>query len=84
MQALQKSRSFFVKLSPIFFQFCHVTGLRREVTEQDRAQLEYVMPLIQSGLNKTAKAFSDCIAVKDIVTSWYAGNISVFCHSFAC
>lgn len=50
--------------------FFHVTGLRREVTEQDRAQLEYVMPLIQSGLNKTAKAFSDCIAVKDTVTSW--------------
>ena len=50
-------------------------GLRREVTEQDRAQLEYVMPLIQSGLNKTAKAFSDCIAVKDTLTSWYAVNI---------
>lgn len=48
-----------------------LNGLRREVTEQDRAQLEYVMPLIQSGLNKTAKAFSDCIAVKDIVTSWW-------------
>jgi len=48
-----------------------LNGLRREVTEQDRAQLEYVMPLIQSGLNKTAKAFSDCIAVKDTVTSWW-------------
>ncbi|XP_068734248.1 HAUS augmin-like complex subunit 5 isoform X2 [Montipora capricornis] len=48
-----------------------LNGLRREVTEQDRAQLEYVMPLIQNGLTKTSRAFSDCIAVKDTVTSWW-------------
>lgn len=48
-----------------------LNGLRREVTEQDRAQLEYVMPLMQNGLTKTSRAFSDCIAVKDTVTSWW-------------
>lgn len=49
----------------------HLNGLRREVTEQDRAQLDYIMPLVQNGLNKTTKALSDCISVKDIVSSWY-------------
>lgn len=49
----------------------HLNGLRREVTEQDRAQLDFIMPLIQNGLNKTTKALSDCISVKDIVSSWY-------------
>ena len=54
-----------------------MTGLRREVTEQDQTQLDYVMPLIQNGLNKTTKALSDCISVKDIVSSWYV-LLSVF------
>lgn len=49
----------------------HLSGLRREATEQDRAQLEYVMPLVQNGHNKTTKALSDCISVKDIVSSWW-------------
>ena len=49
----------------------HLNGLRREVTEQDRAQLDYIMPLVQNGLNKTTKVLSDCISVKDIVSSWY-------------
>ncbi|KAL9964069.1 hypothetical protein ACROYT_G027647 [Oculina patagonica] len=49
----------------------HLNGLRREVTEQDRAQLDFIMPLIQNGLNKTTKALSDCISVKDIVSSWW-------------
>ena len=49
----------------------HLNGLRREVTEQDSAQLDFIMPLIQNGLNKTTKALSDCISVKDIVSSWY-------------
>jgi len=49
----------------------HLNGLRREVTEQDRAQLDYIMPLVQNGLNKTTKALSDCISVKDIVSSWW-------------
>lgn len=49
----------------------HLNGLRREVTEQDQTQLDYVMPLIQNGLNKTTKALSDCISVKDIVSSWW-------------
>ena len=49
----------------------HLNGLRREVTEQDRAQLDYIVPLVQNGLNKTTKALSDCISVKDIVSSWY-------------
>lgn len=52
-------------------------GLRREVTEQDGAQLEYVMPLIQNGLNKATKALSDCIVVKDTVTSWYGFCLTV-------
>lgn len=49
----------------------HLNGLRREVAEQDRAQLDYIMPLIQKGLNKTTKALSDCISVKDVVSSWW-------------
>lgn len=49
----------------------HLNGLRREVTEQDCAQLDYIMPLVQSGLNKTTRALSDCISVKDIVSSWW-------------
>ncbi|RMX60708.1 hypothetical protein pdam_00006825 [Pocillopora damicornis] len=49
----------------------HLNGLRREVAEQDRAQLDYIMPLIQNGLNKTTKALSDCISVKDVVSSWW-------------
>jgi len=49
----------------------HLNGLRREVTEQDRARLDYIMPLVQNRLNKTTKVLSDCISVKDIVSSWY-------------
>ena len=53
------------------FEFVHLTGLRREVSEQDSTQLDYVMPMVQNGLNKTTKALSECISVKDVVSSWY-------------
>ena len=52
-------------------EFVHLTGLRREVSEQDSTQLDYVMPMVQNGLNKTTKALSECISVKDVVSSWY-------------
>ena len=52
-------------------EFVHRTGLRREVSEQDSTQLDYVMPMVQNGLNKTTKALSECISVKDVVSSWY-------------
>lgn len=52
-------------------EFFHLTGLRREVSEQDSTQLDYVMPMVQNGLNKTTKALSECISVKDVVSSWY-------------
>ena len=45
--------------------------MRREVSEQDSTQLDYVMPMVQNGLNKTTKALSECISVKDVVSSWY-------------
>ena len=66
----------------------HLNGLRREVTEQDRAQLDYIMPLVQNRLNKTTKALSDCISVKDIVSSWYerllflVSSIINICHYY--
>ena len=60
----------------------HLNGLRREVTEQDSAQLDFIMPLIQNGLNKTTKALSDCISVKDIVSSWY--GVCLFVCLFCC
>ena len=53
--------------------------MRREVSEQDSTQLDYVMPMVQNGLNKTTKALSECISVKDVVSSWYDFLI-VFVH----
>ncbi|XP_073255986.1 uncharacterized protein [Porites lutea] len=48
-----------------------LNGLRREVSEQDSTQLHYVMPMVQNGLNKTTNALSECISVKDVVSSWW-------------
>ncbi|XP_013422021.1 AUGMIN subunit 5 [Lingula anatina] len=49
----------------------HIAGLCQEVEENDRKQLDALLPVLQKRISRASQALAECLEVKDCVQAWW-------------